>query len=89
MIVGVLALQGDVREHINSLSDCGVSAIEVKSLAELERVDALVIPGGESTTISKLSRSFGLIEALRARIKAGMPTYGSCAGLILISERVL
>ena len=89
MIVGVLALQGDVREHINSLSDCGVNAIEVKSLAELERVDALVIPGGESTTISKLARSFGLIEALRARIKAGMPTYGSCAGLILISERVL
>lgn len=89
MIVGVLALQGDVREHINSLSDCGVSAIEVKSLAELDRVDALVIPGGESTTISKLARSFGLIEALRARIKAGMPTYGSCAGLILISERVL
>ncbi|MFM7624504.1 MAG: pyridoxal 5'-phosphate synthase glutaminase subunit PdxT [Actinomycetota bacterium] len=89
MIVGVLALQGDVREHINSLSDCGVSAIEVKSLAELERVDALVIPGGESTTISKLARSFGLIEDLRARIKAGMPTYGSCAGLILISERVL
>jgi 5'-phosphate synthase pdxT subunit len=89
VIVGVLALQGDVREHINSLSDCGVSAIEVKSLAELERVDALVIPGGESTTISKLARSFGLIESLRARIKAGMPTYGSCAGLILISERVL
>lgn len=89
MIVGVLALQGDVREHINSLSDCGVNAKSVKSLAELNEVNALVIPGGESTTISKLARSFGLIEAIRSRIHAGMPTYGSCAGLILISERVL
>lgn len=89
MIVGVLALQGDVREHIKSLSDCGVDAITVKSLSDLERIDALVIPGGESTTISKLARSFGLFDAIRQRIKAGMPTYGSCAGLILISEEVL
>jgi len=89
VIVGVLALQGDVREHIKSLSDCGVDAITVKSLSDLERIDALVIPGGESTTISKLARSFGLFDAIRQRIKAGMPTYGSCAGLILISEEVL
>ncbi len=89
MIVGVLALQGDVREHINSLSDCGVESIAVKSNRDLEEVDALVIPGGESTTISKLARSFGLIEPIKARIAAGMPTYGSCAGLILISDRVL
>ena len=89
MIVGVLALQGDVREHIKSLSDCGVDAITVKSLSDLERIDALIIPGGESTTISKLARSFGLFDAIRQRIKAGMPTYGSCAGLILISEEVL
>ena len=89
MIVGVLALQGDVREHINSLSDCGVDAIYVKSLNDLERVDALVIPGGESTTISKLARSFGLFDAIRERIQGGMPTYGSCAGLILISDEIL
>lgn len=89
MIVGVLALQGDVREHISALSDCGVGALEVRTLTELERVQALVIPGGESTTISKLARAFGIFEAIQERIKAGMPVYGSCAGLILLADRVL
>jgi 5'-phosphate synthase pdxT subunit len=89
VIVGVLALQGDVREHISALSDCGVGALEVRTLSELERVQALVIPGGESTTISKLARSFGIFDAIQERIKKGMPVYGSCAGLILLADRVL
>lgn len=89
MRVGVLALQGDVREHINSLSDCGVEASEVRTPSELATVDALVIPGGESTTISKLARSFEIFDALQLRIKSGMPVYGSCAGLILLADRVL
>jgi 5'-phosphate synthase pdxT subunit len=65
VIIGVLALQGDVREHINALSDCGVGALEVRTASELERVQALVIPGGESTTISKLARSFGIFDAIQ------------------------
>lgn len=89
MIVGVLALQGDVREHISALSDCGVGALEVRTLSELESVEALVIPGGESTTISKLARAFDLFDGIQQRIKAGMPVYGSCAGLILLADRVL
>lgn len=89
MIVGVLALQGDVREHISALSDCGVGALEVRTLSELESVQALLIPGGESTTISKLARAFDLFDGIQQRIKAGMPVYGSCAGLILLADRVL
>lgn len=89
MIVGVLALQGDVREHVSALSDCGVDAVSVRTPAELEKVQALVIPGGESTTIGKLARSFGLFNPIKNRIEAGMPTYGSCAGLILLSDRIL
>jgi len=87
--IGVLALQGDVREHARSLSDCGVSASLVRRASELERVDALVIPGGESTTIAKLARTFGLFDDISARIKNGMPTYGSCAGMILLANQVL
>ena len=89
MKIGVLALQGDVREHARSLSDCGVSASLVRRASELERVDALVIPGGESTTIAKLARTFGLFDDISARIKNGMPTYGSCAGMILLANQVL
>lgn len=89
MKVGVLALQGDVREHLKSLGDCGVTAIEVKRPLELNEVDALVIPGGESTTISKLAVAFGLMDPIRERIRSGMPVYGSCAGLILLADEVL
>jgi len=89
MKVGVLALQGDVREHIRSLSDCGVSAQPVRRPNEIEAIDALVIPGGESTTIAKLARSFGVFEVISERIRDGMPTYGSCAGMILIANSVL
>ena len=88
MKIGVLALQGDVEEHIQSLSDCGVIALAVKTDSQIRDIDALVIPGGESTTIAKLARSFNLIDLIRDRIKAGMPTYGSCAGMILLAERV-
>ena len=88
MKVGVLALQGDVREHIVALQECGVSAFPVKHAADIEEIDALVIPGGESTTISKLARAFNLFEIIKNRIDEGMPVYGSCAGLILLSNKV-
>ncbi len=88
MKIGVLALQGDVREHIQSLSDCGVDARAVKTKSEIEGISALVIPGGESTTIAKLARSFDLFDLIQSRIKSGMPTYGSCAGMILLSDNV-
>jgi len=86
--IGVLALQGDVREHIQSLSDCGVDALAVKTKQEIESISALVIPGGESTTISKLARSFDLFNVVKDRIRNGMPTYGSCAGMILLANKV-
>ena len=88
MKIGVLALQGDVREHIQSLSDCGVDALAVKTKQEIESISALVIPGGESTTISKLARSFDLFDVIKNRIRNGMPTYGSCAGMILLANKV-
>jgi len=86
--VGVLALQGDVREHILALNECGASAQAVKTHEEISAIDALIIPGGESTTISKLSRSFNLFDLISNRISNGMPTYGSCAGLILLANKV-
>jgi 5'-phosphate synthase pdxT subunit len=86
--IGVLALQGDVREHIQSLSDCGVDALAVKTKQEIESISALVIPGGESTTISKLARSFDLFDVIKDRVRNGMPTYGSCAGMILLANKV-
>ena len=88
MKIGVLALQGDVREHIQSLSDCGVDALAVKTKQEIESISALIIPGGESTTISKLARSFDLFDVIKDRIRNGMPTYGSCAGMILLANKV-
>jgi 5'-phosphate synthase pdxT subunit len=89
MRVGVLALQGDFREHLLALEECGVSASTVRRPSELETVDALILPGGESTSIANLARSFDIFEPLKVRIKAGMPTYGSCAGMILLADRVL
>ena len=88
MKIGVLSLQGDVREHARSLSDCGVHSSLVRRPTELEAVDALVIPGGESTTISKLARVFDIFQPIQERISAGMPVYGSCAGMILLADRV-
>jgi 5'-phosphate synthase pdxT subunit len=88
-VIGVLALQGDVREHLAALTACGVRAVPVRRPAELDAVDALVIPGGESTTMSRLLQTFELLEPLRGRIADGMPAYGSCAGMILLAQEVL
>ena len=88
-VIGVLALQGDVREHVAALTACGVRAVPVRRAAELDAVDAMVLPGGESTTMSRLLVTFELLAPLRARIAAGMPTYGSCAGMILLAREVL
>jgi len=87
--IGVLALQGDVREHVAALQACGARGVALRRPAELAAVDALVIPGGESTTISRLLETFELLEPVRARIAAGMPVYGSCAGMILLAAEVL
>jgi 5'-phosphate synthase pdxT subunit len=86
--VGVLALQGDFREHALVLSDLGVSVVEVRTHEKLELVDALVIPGGESTTIGKLATSAGLVDPIRERAEAGMPMLGTCAGMIVMANRV-
>jgi pyridoxal 5'-phosphate synthase pdxT subunit len=87
--IGVLALQGDVREHLAALRAAGAEPITVRREAELASVDGLVLPGGESTTIAKLARTFELFEPLRKLITAGMPVYGSCAGMILLAERIV
>jgi 5'-phosphate synthase pdxT subunit len=87
--VGVLALQGDTREHLAALTEAGAQASTVRRRSELDAVDALVIPGGESTTISLLLREFDLLEPLRQRLADGMPAYGSCAGMILLAAEIL
>src|SRR5205823_10111229 len=89
MVVGVLALQGDVREHLAALAECDVLARPVRRVDELDSVDALVIPGGESTTMSKLAVEFALLEPLRKRVATGTPVYGSCAGMIMLATEVL
>lgn len=88
-VIGVLALQGDVREHLIALAAADAVARPVRRPEELAAVDGLVIPGGESTTISKLARLFGMTEPLRERIAAGMPVYGTCAGLIMLADKIL
>ena len=88
MAVGVLALQGDVAEHVAALEKSGAAAIPVKTLAELERVDGLVIPGGESTTVMKLLARFSLAEPIVARVRAGMPLWGTCMGMIVVARDV-
>jgi len=85
----VLALQGDVREHVASLTGLGVETLTVRRPSELEQCDGLVIPGGESTTIAKLARNFELLEPLRRRISEGMPAFGTCAGMILLADRIV
>jgi 5'-phosphate synthase pdxT subunit len=87
--VGVLALQGDFREHLAVLNDLGADAVPVKRPEELASVAGLVIPGGESSVMDKLSRMFGLAEPLRAAVASGLPVYGTCAGLIMLSNTVL
>ncbi len=86
MIVGVLALQGDFREHIAMLHSIGVDTVEVRTPLDLDGVDALVVPGGESTTIAKLAQRYGLIEPIRQRCADGMPALGTCAGMIFLAS---
>lgn len=87
--IGVLALQGDVREHVHALHAAGAEAVPVRRQAELDEVDAIVIPGGESTTMSKLLGIFDLHDPLVARLRDGMPAYGSCAGMIMLASTIL
>jgi len=88
MRIGVLALQGDFREHISALAEIGITAFPTKTSEEISQIDALIIPGGESTTISKLAKSFNLFDQISKRIADGMPTYGSCAGMILLANSI-
>jgi pyridoxal 5'-phosphate synthase pdxT subunit len=87
--IGVLALQGDVREHLRALESSGATAVAVRRPEELDQLDGIVIPGGESTTIDKLSRIFEVREPLVEAIKSGLPAYGSCAGMILLADRIV
>ena len=87
--IGVLALQGDTREHLAALRDAGISAVTVRRREELDAVDALVIPGGESTTMSHLLRDLNLLDPLRKRLADGFPAYGACAGMILLASEIL
>lgn len=87
--VGVLALQGDVREHTRALESAGAAVVPVRQPADLARIDGLILPGGESTTIALLLARFGLLEPLRDAIGGGLPVYGSCAGMILLADEVL
>jgi pyridoxal 5'-phosphate synthase pdxT subunit len=88
-LIGVLALQGDVREHLAALRAAGARAVAVRRPEELDDLDGLVLPGGESTTIVKLAARFGLLEPLRKALGSGLPAYGSCAGMILLADRIL
>jgi len=88
-VIGVLALQGDVREHVRALGDAGADARPVRRLPEVEAVDGLVIPGGESTTLWRLAVAFDLLDPLRKLISAGMPAFGSCAGMIMLADTVV
>lgn len=87
--IGVLALQGDIREHYHALAASDAQPVSVRTEAELAAVDALVLPGGESTTIATLLGVFGMLEPLRQRLRDGMPAFGSCAGMILLATEVL
>ena len=87
--IGVLALQGDVREHVRALAADDVEAFGVRRASELDGLDGLVLPGGESTTIAKLARHFEILEPLRERIRRGLPTFGTCAGMILLADRIV
>jgi 5'-phosphate synthase pdxT subunit len=87
-VIGVLALQGDVREHVRALEESGATARPVRRRQEIESVDGLVIPGGESTTLWKLATAFDLLDPVRKLIAGGLPAFGSCAGLIMLADRL-
>jgi 5'-phosphate synthase pdxT subunit len=86
--IGVLALQGDVREHLAMLERAGVRTLKVRRPAELDQVDGIVMPGGESTTMEKLARAFDLFDPLQARLRAGLPAFGTCAGMIMLADHI-
>jgi pyridoxal 5'-phosphate synthase pdxT subunit len=86
--IGVLALQGDVREHLAMLERAGAQAVPVRRPAELARLDGIVLPGGESTTMHKLARTFDVFEPLRAALREGLPAFGTCAGMILLADQI-
>ena len=86
--VGVLALQGDVREHLAMLERAGARTTVVRRVAELDEVDGIVLPGGESTTVAKLARTFDLLEPLAGRLRSGLHAFGTCAGMILLADRI-
>jgi len=88
-LIGVLALQGDVREHVRALSGSGARAIPVRRPEELESVDGLVIPGGESTTLWRLAVSFDMLDPMRKMLSVGLPAFGSCAGMIMLADRLV
>lgn len=89
MKAGVLALQGDFREHGRALTQIGATTVEVRTAEQLADIDCLVIPGGESTTIAKLARIYEMVEPVRERARSGMPVFGTCAGMIVLAERVV
>lgn len=89
MPIGVLALQGDFREHIITLESCGADAIEVRTLEQLERCRALIIPGGESTVIQKLATNYQLFNPVKRKIASGFPVFGTCAGLIMLADEII
>ncbi|MBB3039967.1 5'-phosphate synthase pdxT subunit [Hoyosella altamirensis] len=88
-LIGVLALQGDFREHIAAVEACGARAIGLRRREEIDAIDGLVIPGGESTTMSRLLTAFELLDPLRSRLKEGLPAFGSCAGMIMLASEIL
>ena len=88
-VIGVLALQGDVAEHVRALTSLGVSTLAVRTPDQLDQVDGLIIPGGESTTMWRLAVAFDLLEPVRKRIEAGLPVFGCCAGMIMLADRMV
>ena len=89
MPIGVLALQGDFREHIATFASIGAQAIPVRTIDELDKCSALVIPGGESTVIQRLAENYGLFDPIKTQIKGGLPVFGTCAGMIMLAEEIL
>jgi pyridoxal 5'-phosphate synthase pdxT subunit len=87
-IIGVFALQGDVREHVQTLAGLGATTVAVRRPSDLDGLGGLVLPGGESTTMYKLAMSFDLLEPLRSAVEGGLPAYGSCAGMIMLADRI-
>ncbi len=87
--VGVLGFQGSVEEHLNALGKAGAAGVSVKTAAALNSIDGLIIPGGESTTVSRLLNIFGMTDPIREKIKSGMPVWGTCAGMILLAKNII